>query len=280
MSRDFDDEIRRAAAAVRGAEAILITAGAGMGVDSGLPDFRGTQGFWRAYPPYAQLGLDFASVANPAHFRRDPAFGWGFYGHRTNLYRRTAPHEGFATLQRWASPMPGGSFVFTSNVDGHFARAGFDPERILECHGSIEYRQCLLDCGVGLFPADPDPVAVDETTFRALEPFPSCPQCGALARPNILMFGDGEWDSRRADEQAGRLKAWLRSLGSRPLVVVELGAGRVIPTVRQFSEDVSRSRDSTLIRINPRDFDVPGDHIGLPVGALEGLRAIDARIGF
>ena len=48
---------------------LLVTAGAGMGVDSGLPDFRGTEGFWRSYPPLAELGLRFEEVANPAWFR-------------------------------------------------------------------------------------------------------------------------------------------------------------------------------------------------------------------
>ncbi len=100
-----------------------------MGVDSGLPDFRGNQGFWRAYPPYEQLGLDFVSLANPRWFADDPALAWGFYGHRMELYRQTAPHPGFAILHRWEGRMPRGGFVFTSNVDRHFQRAGFSPER-------------------------------------------------------------------------------------------------------------------------------------------------------
>ena len=91
MEQDF----RKAAQAIRGARALIITAGAGMGVDSGLPDFRGKEGFWAAYPPYRRLGLSFYDAANPAHFERDPAFGWGFYGHRTNLYRQIVPHAGF-----------------------------------------------------------------------------------------------------------------------------------------------------------------------------------------
>ena len=115
----------RAAEAIRSAKAILIGAGAGMGVDSGLPDFRGDHGFWKAYPPYARLGLRFTEMANPRWFRSDPEFAWGFYGHRMMLYRETQPHEGFSILHRWASRMPGGGFVFTSNVDGHFQRAGF-----------------------------------------------------------------------------------------------------------------------------------------------------------
>src|SRR5262249_38820795 len=107
--------VERAAAAIRGAEALLVTAGAGMGVDSGLADFRGAQGFWRAYPPYQRLGLHFEDVANPRWFRDDPGLAWGFYGHRFQLCRATRPHAGFAILRRWADRMLHGGFVFTSN---------------------------------------------------------------------------------------------------------------------------------------------------------------------
>src|SRR5437764_15011346 len=99
--------LEKAADAVRSAEALIIGAGAGMVVDSGLPDFRGNEGFWKAYPPYAHLGLSFAEMANPRWFRTDPAMAWGFYGHRMNLYRATSPHEGFAILKRWADRLGG-----------------------------------------------------------------------------------------------------------------------------------------------------------------------------
>ena len=62
------DNIQAAAQSLREAEALLVTAGAGMGVDSGLPDFRGTEGFWEAYPPFRRLGLDFAELADPQWF--------------------------------------------------------------------------------------------------------------------------------------------------------------------------------------------------------------------
>src|SRR5579871_3047174 len=93
-----DPRLRQAAEAVAAAEALLIGAGAGMGVDSGLPDFRGDQGFWRAYPPYAKLRLSFMDLASPEWFARDPQLAWGFYGHRLNLYRATQPHAGFQIL--------------------------------------------------------------------------------------------------------------------------------------------------------------------------------------
>src|SRR5512143_1476726 len=105
----MQDLYRQAAEAIAQAEALLIGAGAGMGVDSGLPDFRGPEGFWRAYPPYRKLGLAFEDLANPRWFDDDPALAWGFYGHRLNLYRKTAPHAGFAVLKRLAARAPQGA---------------------------------------------------------------------------------------------------------------------------------------------------------------------------
>ena len=278
MSFPDEDGIERAARAIEGADALLVGAGAGMGVDSGLPDFRGPEGFWRAYPPYAKLGLRFEEMTSPGHFATDPPLGWGFYGHRTNLYRRTRPHEGFAILKNWADRTGRGGFVYTSNVDDHFRKAGLDPDRIVECHGSIERWQCLAGCGVGVVPADPAEIPVDPSTFRAGPPLPACPSCGALARPNILMFGDLGWDSRATREQGARLERWLVGLGRGNLVIVELGAGRVVPTVRRFCEATASTLGATLIRINLREPEVPAGQIGLAMGARDALRAIDGRL--
>jgi NAD-dependent SIR2 family protein deacetylase len=273
-----EETLNRAAAVLAAADAILIGAGAGMGVDSGLPDFRGPQGFWRAYPPYERLGLNFVELANPRWFDKDPELAWGFYGHRMGLYRRTEPHEGFAILRQWIGRMRLGGFVFTSNVDGHFQQAGFDPERIVEVHGAIDGMQCMAGCGIGVFSSQPFEVAIDLETMRAIPPLPACPACGALARPNILMFGDWGWDSSRSDVQERRLAAWLLALGPARLVIVELGAGQGVPTVRMVSENAARRLSGTLIRINPREPDVPPGHISLPMGALAALRALSNRL--
>jgi NAD-dependent SIR2 family protein deacetylase len=178
-------------------------------------------------------------------------------------------------LLRWAGRLRHGAFVFTSNVDGHFQRAGFDPERVCEVHGSIHWLQCLDECGVGIYPAEGIDVAVDETTFRARDPLPACPRCGGPARPNILMFGDGEWDTGRSWPQEERLNAWLQAAAGARLVVVECGAGRAIPTVRSLCEQAAGRLDGTLVRINVREPEVPPGHVGLPLGARDALLAID-----
>jgi NAD-dependent SIR2 family protein deacetylase len=278
MDPTAEDRIQHAANLIEQADAIVIAAGAGMGVDSGLPDFRGNEGLWRAYPALASAKLNFTEVASPRTFERAPALAWGFYGHRLALYRETVPHDGFAILRRWAERMPHGAFVFTSNVDGQFQRAGFAEDRVHECHGSIHYVQCLKPCGGDIWPAGRLMPSVDTDSCRWLGDLPPCPLCSGLLRPNILMFGDGGWLEWRADQQRALLDAWLGKV-RRP-VVIELGAGTHIPSVRYFGNEVIRHRGGRLIRINPREAGVPSRlDVGLAVGALAGLGAIDAALG-
>jgi NAD-dependent SIR2 family protein deacetylase len=261
---------------------LVVAAGAGMGVDSGLPDFRGPQGFWRAYPAYEHLGLRFEDLASPRWFKVDPTLAWGFYGHRRNLYRATAPHDGFDVLRGWAR-RAGGSFVFTSNVDGAFTKAGFDVDRIAEVHGAIDAMQCTSG-EHGVWAAGPDAIDVDAETFRARPPFPTCPTCGALARPNIVMFGDPFFDVVRNGEQLDRLNGFLAGVDrDAPVVLVECGAGTAIPTVRFFSEGLLRRFPrARLVRVNLREPGADDDRyadrvIPVAAGARAALLALRER---
>ncbi len=269
--------VQAAAELIDDADALLIGAGAGMGVDSGLPDFRGADGFWRAYPALRGRGLKFHEVANPRTFDEDPAMAWGFYGHRLALYRNTQPHAGFGILRRWGERMLQGHGVFTSNVDGHFQRAGFDAARVAECHGSIHHLQCTKPCSEAAWPADDFRPETDDAACRLLNAAPTCPWCGAVARPNILMFGDSNWSAGRAREQEDRLQRWLDT-ASR-LVVIELGAGTAIPSVRHFSHSALIDHDAVLVRINPREAAVPRSRdVAIAGSALAALRAIDQAL--
>ncbi len=275
-------DLRRAADVIRDADALLICAGAGMGVDSGLPDFRGDDGFWKAYPPLKEAGIGFTQIASQERFYDEPTLAWGFYGHRLNLYRATTPHPGFAILKHWADSKCFGAFVFTSNVDGQFQKAGFDPERIVECHGSLHHLQCLYGCSWDIWSADDDGVAVDEATLTALTSLPRCPKCLTIARPNVLMFNDWRWQHTRSEAQTRLLEEWLSGVLERGgmVAVVEIGAGQAIPTVRLLSERVADTLSGTLIRINPRECVLPvrGARVGLPLGALDALTRINALL--
>jgi NAD-dependent SIR2 family protein deacetylase len=272
-------QFARAAQLIQEADSIIIATGAGMGVDSGLPDFRGNEGFWKAYPALARAQLDFSEVANPKIFADDIRLAWGFYGHRLRLYRNTVPHDGFAILKRWGEAKKQGYSVFTSNVDGQFQRAGFVDQSIYECHGSIHHLQCLDGCSNTVWNAENFKPDIDDNECNLTNMPPPCKECGGYARPNILMFGDWGWGwgwvNIRSKRQAARQQEWLSTV--RKPVVIELGAGTHIPSVRYFSEKVVKQHNGRLIRINPRECEVANTNdIGLACGALQGLKAIDA----
>lgn len=193
----------------------------------------------------------------------------GFYGHRLALYRRTVPHAGFTIARALAASLPHGAFVYTSNVDGQFQKAGFAEKCLVEAHGSIHRLQCLDACSERVWSARDFEPEVDARACLLLNEAPRCPECGGLARPNILLFGDGQWISSVSERQRARFDDWWR--GAKRPVVLEMGAGTAVATVRYFSETLA----APLIRINP---DAPqiGDRPGvsLAMGARDALQCI------
>ncbi|WP_434581562.1 NAD-dependent deacetylase [Sulfurimonas sp. NW15] len=262
---------------VKNTDAILITAGAGMGVDSGLPDFRGNEGFWRAYPAIKKLGESFEDMANPKWFDTNPQLAWAFYGHRLNLYRETTPHEGFSMLLDLVKKKNDNYFVFTSNVDGQFQKAGFDKKKIVEVHGSIQHFQCSKNCTQEIWEAPLANIDIDMELFNA-HTIPKCPNCGAVARPNILMFGDWNWIGTRSDKQEDSYYKWREEVIDKQekIVIIEIGAGIAIPTIRNHGEMLAKKyKNATLIRINPRD-DYLNPYLGYSIkeGGLDGIKKI------
>ena len=163
--------------------------------------------------------------------------------------------------------MAHGSWVFTSNVDGQFQKAGFSEHRICEIHGSIHHLQCSAGCTEQIWSAAGFQPSVDSEHGRLLGELPSCPHCGQLARPNVLMFGDRGWVERRTSLQYQRLEQWMATVDR--LVCIEVGAGRNIPTVRHFSENTG----GRLIRINPAEpeIDASKQQLALPLSGLDGI---------
>ena len=153
LKQKNENNLGRAVDAIRCADSLLITAGAGMGVDSGLPDFRGRHGFWKTYPALGKEKVDFYQIATPQSFKTKPTRAWGFYGLRMVQYRQTIPHAGFEILKRIGEAMPNGFSVFTSNVDGQFQAAGYKDEDIVECHGSLHKLQCSQVCNDAIWSA-------------------------------------------------------------------------------------------------------------------------------
>jgi NAD-dependent deacetylase len=159
------------AALVRERQPCVVLTGAGISTESGIPDFRSPGGIWAEYDP-----MEYASIGA---FRRDPVKVWEFYALRFELLRTVEPNAGhlaLADLERRGLV----EAVVTQNVDGLHKRAG--SRAVVEVHGSIRSASCLA-CGhrVGL---EDVIVALGDASV------PSCPQCAAALKPDVVMFGE------------------------------------------------------------------------------------------
>jgi len=205
--------------------------------------------------------------------------------------------------------------------------AGFDKEEIHEIHGSTEIWQCSQVCKDEVWEAPKEfEFTIQMETMEAPEqPFiykgeeegggghgtwesklnqvdevfklkngfisnhPRCKNCGAAARPAILMFGDQDWV--RSSEQSSQCSQWetivenmVEENPNLNVVILEIGCGLNVPTVRFHCENMLESlgTNCTLIRINP---DYPfcnpgkGTIISIMAKGLESLLQIESSIG-
>jgi len=267
-------EIEMAHKAIEEAEVVIIMSGAGMGVDSGLPDFRGNEGMWKAYPALGDKKIDFMAVANPKQFKMNPELAWGFYGHRFDAYKNTTPNIGFDALKELVKGKKD-HFIVTSNVDGHFQKAGFAKDKVYEIHGRINKLQCT-ECSMAPWDAPKSlKFDVDPATFEMKGEMPKC-KCGAIARPNIMMFGDYQFNAAETSKQEAEFNKFMNKYDktNTKMVIIEIGAGTAIPTIRSMSEHITDMTNTKLVRINPRESFGPKGTISIDKGGVEALGEI------
>ena len=156
------------------AEHVVVLTGAGVSAESGVPTFRGPGGLWKEYRA--------EDLATPDAFARDPRLVWEWYGWRRRVVRQCMPNAAHVALAATASDRDGFRIV-TQNVDGLHSAAAASPEaRPLELHGSLFRTRCTR-CGE----RRDDRADVDAGSVETL---PRCRACGALARPDVVWFGE------------------------------------------------------------------------------------------
>ena len=159
------------AALVREQQPCVVLTGAGVSTESGIPDFRSATGIWAEVDPF--------EVASLRAFHADPARVWTFYRERIGLLRHAEPnaaHFAIAELERRGLVQA----VITQNIDTLHSRAG--SEDVVEVHGSIRSAQCLA-C-LWTEPADAVLAQLESS------PVPTCPHCGEVLKPGVVLFGD------------------------------------------------------------------------------------------
>lgn len=268
------DNLKMAAEILDNSDRIIVTSGAGMSVDCGMPDFRGKNGFWNAYPKYKELGLNFYDLAQPRWFEEDPHLAWGFYGHRKNMYQTCVPHFGYEFLKKLS--LKKDMFFITSNVDGVFERSGIEKSKIWEIHGSIHNFQYVNSQWYNgddhpsneIFSSEGYDIEIDEN--MRIKELPK--KDGLLLRPNILMFGDYSWSQKEAQKQQKAFNSWEFN-GSSKIAIVECGAGLAIPSIRMIGESLKYKYDTSLIRVNTEQYKCRNG-VSIPVSCEKAFRII------
>ncbi len=191
----------RAAALVDIAERVVVLTGAGISTDSRIPDFRGPKGVWTKNPGAEKQATLDNYVADPEVRRR------AWLGRLDSPVWSAEPNHGHRALMRLEARRKL-HLLITQNIDGLHHRAGSDPERIVEVHGSIREVVCL-SCTY----RDPMQVALDRV--RSGEHDPDCPTCGGILKSSTISFGQSlvAEDLQRAD-QAARACDLLIAVGS------------------------------------------------------------------
>ncbi|NJL13076.1 MAG: hypothetical protein HC913_08815 [Microscillaceae bacterium] len=228
----------------------------------GYSDLQGENGTWGRVA--AEFNLPVTDIMTPAFIAQNPVAMWQRFSRGQAQLRHVFPHEGYAILREWAVRKD--YFVITSNVDRQFVRAGFAENRLFEIHGAGGFLQCTTPCWPKVWAMD---YAIYHETALHPQNLPSCPNCGQLVRPNVLIFQDNTFVRTRIEEQKMNLDAFM-ARQQKPFLVIEIGAGLAIKTLRRWTDRMVAKYQAQALRINPHDADIAPPGISLP------LRAEDA----
>jgi NAD-dependent deacetylase len=241
----------RLAELIRERQPVVALTGAGASTESGIPDFRSRDGVWTQFDPMEYATID--------AFRRDPRKVWEFYGLRLRVLADAEPnaaHRALAELERRGLLQA----IVTQNIDTLHELAG--SRDVVEVHGSIRQAVCLVD-GT-LVPRAEVVRLVDELGA------PPCPRCGAILKPDVVMFGEvlpGD-----AIERATRL---ARDAG---LLLVVGSTLEVWPVAGLPHETLAAGGIVAIVNRGPTAFDGRAA-LKLDGAAGEALAAVVAALG-
>ncbi len=221
-----------ARAAARGPD-ILVMTGAGISAESGIPTFRGPEGYWTVGSSVYQP----QELATRAAFSRMPFDIWRWYLHRRKVCRSAAPNPAHRALVNLEKKLAGNFCLITQNVDGLHRRAGNSAERTLEIHGNIDFMRCAAACTTALSPI-PDVVTDVETELR-------CSACKGLARPHVL------WFDEYYDEVLFRFESSL-ARAEHAALVITVGSSGTTNLPNLVVQSAARA-GAQFIDINPDD---------------------------
>lgn len=254
--------VKKAAAAIVEAVkckkgSLLILTGAGMSIKSGVPIFRSNRQMSPVFVKFLESyniaqkkhGLEEASswfeFSVPEMFKTETRKeAWDYWRWRVETAYAASPADDYANLMKIVELFgQERCFVVTSNCDRMHARAGMDDKRIQEIHGALSNVQCAKPCSRKTWPVE----IIRETLDK--KEVPMCSECkDSCLRPQVMIFSDGSLIRERLDEQNDNFEKFVSSHSTGDMVVLEIGAGTVVPSIRNLGG--SFINEATLIRVN------------------------------
>jgi len=221
---------------------VVALTGAGISAESGIPTFRGKEGYWvvgsRNYMPQEMATLEM--------FQRAPEEVWRWYLYRFGVCRDARPNAGHRALVALDQALGDRFHLVTQNIDGLHLRAGATPERTSCIHGEAAYVRCADACAPGKLPMP------DMGRRGAATPFTAedrarlgCPRCGGWLRPHVL------WFDECYDEENYRMQTALRAAGRADLLLV-VGTSGATNLPMQIGELAWR-RGIAMVDVNPEE---------------------------
>jgi len=224
----------------RGGGKVVALTGAGISAESGIPTFRGKEGYWvvgsRNYMPQEMATLEM--------FERAPEEVWRWYLFRFGTCKDARPNAGHAALVSLERALRERFTLVTQNIDGLHRRAG--SERVFCIHGDAAYVRCAAACGLGVVDLPPGLVPRGDGPITAAERKAlTCPRCGGWLRPHVL------WFDEYYDEESYRMDSALRAAGAADLLLV-VGTSGATNLPMQIGRLVFH-RGAALVDVNPEE---------------------------
>jgi NAD-dependent deacetylase len=220
---------------------VVVLTGAGISAESGIPTFRGKEGFWtvgsREYQPQELATWD--------TFSRDPAMVWSWYLYRATLCGKACPNLAHDALVDLEATLGSRFTLVTQNVDGLHLRGGNSPERTYEIHGNIHFARCSRECNSRKIPL-PDQ-CLEKTKNAPLTAEEAeclhCTGCGEWLRPHVL------WFDECYDEPRYRYESALRSAQTADLFLVVGTSGSTSLPIHMGG--IAVQQGAIILDINP-----------------------------
>ena len=206
---------------------VFVLTGAGVSAESGIPTFRGKDGYWR--------NLDPTRLATPEAFASDPELVWEWYRERRHRIRDAQPnaaHEAIARLGQRTEDF----LLVTQNVDDLHSRSGVAPEKMVQIHGDIFVTRCSR-CEFKRFE--------QEHEYKQEDKIPRCSECTAPMRPGVVWFGE-----QLPYDELERVENFLH--GGACEVVIVAGTTATFGYIIDWALRAGR-KGAELIEVNPEE---------------------------